>query len=82
MANQNILEPTERASRGCASVSGSATGTATSERESLEPWILEAARELAMDSAHIPAIAGIIKRHAPKPNAKLCGLRGDEKGTQ
>ena len=48
---------------------GSATGTATSENESMEAWILEAARELAMDSAHIQAIAGIIKRHAPKPNA-------------
>ena len=55
----------------CADIAGSATGTATSENESVEAWIIEAARELAMDSAHILAIAGIIKRHAPKPNDKL-----------
>ena len=56
--------PNDQAARG------SATGTATSENESVEAWIIEAARELAMDSAHILAIAGIIKRHAPKPNAR------------
>lgn len=32
---------------------------------SIESWVLEAARELAMDSAHIPCIAQIIQKHAP-----------------
>ena len=35
-----------------------------------EPWILEAARELAMDSSHIPCIAQIIAKHAPQKHNK------------
>lgn len=46
-----------------------ASGSATSEKRSIEPWVLEAARELAMDSAHIPCIAQIIQRHVPPHNA-------------
>ena len=50
---------------------GYASGPATPEKRSLEPWILETARELAMDSAHITSIAQIIQKHAPPHSAKL-----------
>lgn len=35
-----------------------------------DEWILEAARELAMDSAHIPSIAKVIRRHFKQHNNK------------
>ena len=47
-----------------------------SECADMEPWILAAARDLAMDSAHVPLIARIIERHAPPPNTELTDRRG------
>lgn len=52
-----------------------ASGPATPEKRSIESWVLEAARELAMDSAHIPCIAQIIQRHVPPPNGEVSGGR-------
>ena len=56
-----------------------ASGPATLEKRSTEPWVLEAARELAMDSAHIPCIAQIIQRHVPPHNSVLGDTPTDKK---
>jgi len=50
---------------------GSVSGIVASECRSIEPWIVNAARELAMDSTHVPLIARIIERNAPTSNTKL-----------
>ena len=46
----------------------SVSGTIESKYRGIDPWIVNAARELAMDSTHIPLIAKIIERHAPTFN--------------
>ncbi len=46
------------------------SGNPICDREGIEPWIVNASRELAMDAAHIPLIARIIKRHAPPCHEK------------
>ena len=53
--------------------------TMTTNPKIIEPWIINAARELAMDSAHIPAIARIIERHAAMPNDGAMPRRQTEK---
>lgn len=55
----------------------SVSGLVASECRSIEPWIVNAARELAMDSAHVPLIARIIERHAPTPNARISASAPD-----